>query len=498
VYGCPEDPAMMLLYNYKLPWLKLSPSIERLLLNDKKSLLYEHGSKSFNFSSDKEKVNFKEFHYLDQPEMHSEKNCVSKRLALLLLANKEIFWHPEIWISWLTEARKYSYSLYLNRKGPYENCSRSAPFVPLYSIHINVANRKTSKDITRIGWRKKQIQFLQTFIKTLVGLLTGYQFKSASEEDAENVLLKEYRGFVLDQSTESYRHQRAVLGEILSGELTPSIDCKWGEVNPCQYELLRQALEESNCLGFVFLSESSVPLKPFSFIYSQWMKNPTSRFYFSNVNLPLVRKHHQWIILNRYHAKILVDNPEKWKCSAWLKHWYKNNVFLPAFAAPDEYLPFYALSEIVGLEKIWTQINNKQPFMDLYNFKNTNAEKDTSFQFQHTWVCWEFFEESIANQSCTRFGRFNFRFGSPVTFYWVDAKEITASLIKEPHVWFARKFDKNCKVGIEQGSIPMKTWLIPKLKEMHLNHLYISSDQQPKNIPEGICHVSQHSNSFSN
>lgn len=118
------------------------------------------------------------------------------------------------------------------------------------------------------------------------------------------------------------------------------------------------------------MSESTVPVKPFSFIYHEFHSNPRSRFFFSNVNLPLLRKHHQWIVLNRPHTVELLNNSDKWTCAVWLRHRYYPWQVLSNLAAPDEYLPFYALSDVIGLDEVLLEINGgKQE--DLKKFNNT-------------------------------------------------------------------------------------------------------------------------------
>lgn len=105
-------------------------------------------------------------------------------------------------------------------------------------------------------------------------------------------------------------------------------------------------------------------------MYDEFQSNPRSRFFFSNINLPLVKKHHQWIVLNRQHAARLADHPEKWCCGSWMVHHYPHWHVIGNFAASDEYLPFYAIGDLVGIDTIMLEVNAGQA-QDLRVFNNT-------------------------------------------------------------------------------------------------------------------------------
>lgn len=401
--------------------------------------------------------------------------------------------HPDIWVEWLTDARRYSYALYLKRQGPYKGLSATAPFTPLYATFINAAHQKSSHQpllhpsvvssvSTRITsqfenllhlfqWSKLFSHFTPNTTKSQDGFKEPNITKNIARQELVNTsasVLPEDTFTTLwglEYRTRRDPHLFAVIKELNEGKLQPSINCTWGNLNPCEYELLRHGLVDPRNSGFIFISESTIPVKPFSVIYNAFMQRPTSRFYFSNLNLPLVRKHHQWVVLNRQHAQILVDYPEKWRCGAWLKHWYRWNILLPAYAAPDEYLPFYALSENLGMKRIWTQINDRKMLHDPYYFSNTVHERGDR-QFQHTWVCWWLFEESIPSEPCNRIGSFTMRFGSPVKYYKINASEAATALLRPPHIWFARKFAKDCEVGLDSPpyAMSLKQWLLPNLR----------------------------------
>lgn len=97
---------------------------------------------------------------------------------------------------------------------------------------------------------------------------------------------------------------------------------------------------------FVFLSESTLPLKNFSQVHAALSENDDSDFCMfpmdqwatteiqgRNVFLP---KHHQWVVLNREHAERMVDNWQPvqgngfWKVPLREKNWPKGTSFSPS------------------------------------------------------------------------------------------------------------------------------------------------------------------------
>jgi len=85
-------------------------------------------------------------------------------------------------------------------------------------------------------------------------------------------------------------------------------------------QLVRSALPMSGSPNdkFVFLSESTLPMKPFVHVYQSLTADPNSdfcifpsqwwvRMYEKNGQRGRLVKHHQWVVLNREHAQILSD-----------------------------------------------------------------------------------------------------------------------------------------------------------------------------------------------
>ena len=113
-------------------------------------------------------------------------------------------------------------------------------------------------------------------------------------------------------------------------ELTTTEPTSWANTMKAQIALLKQALMDPLNATFIFVSETTLPLQTFDTTYSTLMQHPESMFYYTpnphtNRNIssyvPLARnlqpipvkrqyKNSQWIILNRKHAQLMVDDNE--------------------------------------------------------------------------------------------------------------------------------------------------------------------------------------------
>lgn len=95
-------------------------------------------------------------------------------------------------------------------------------------------------------------------------------------------------------------------------------------------QLLRYALPESTspCDKFLFISDSTLPMKPFSGIYNVLSKDRSSDFCLFNPDKwPTIKhrhrivKHDQWVVLNREHATIVSQNwpqiRKRWSHKRW-------------------------------------------------------------------------------------------------------------------------------------------------------------------------------------
>lgn len=106
-------------------------------------------------------------------------------------------------------------------------------------------------------------------------------------------------------------------------KLKYNIPTKWGDKSLVQAHnlLLKNALTDLDNKHFILLSGACVPFKNFDFIYNFLHGSPYSYFNFSNNSNPdrynyainfipseIIKKSHQWSILSRKHAQILVNN----------------------------------------------------------------------------------------------------------------------------------------------------------------------------------------------
>ncbi|KAF8106259.1 hypothetical protein N665_0145s0070 [Sinapis alba] len=124
-------------------------------------------------------------------------------------------------------------------------------------------------------------------------------------------------GFVLSEATTQSKY-------FLNRQVNDSIQVEWGEATMIEAErvLLRHALRDPFNHRFVFLSDSCIPLYSFSYTYNYIMSTPTSfvdsfadtkdKRYNPRMD-PVIHVHNwrkgsQWVVLNRKHAEIVVND----------------------------------------------------------------------------------------------------------------------------------------------------------------------------------------------
>jgi hypothetical protein len=119
-------------------------------------------------------------------------------------------------------------------------------------------------------------------------------------------------------------------------EISIKIPTQWEHVTKAQIALLREALNDRDNQKFIFLSESTIPLQDFETVYDTVMKTSKSIFPFclnphqdvsrvgtfwghhnyqpqrviQGIASHLQYKNHPWIILNRKHAQLMVDDKQ--------------------------------------------------------------------------------------------------------------------------------------------------------------------------------------------
>lgn len=114
------------------------------------------------------------------------------------------------------------------------------------------------------------------------------------------------------------------------------VPTRWEHTMNAQIELLRAALKDPLNRKFVFVSESTLPLQDFDDVYASFMSHPYSQFLtMKNPHLKpgvalfnvrrgirgiprkIQQKHTQWIMLNRKHARLLLENAQFLKESVY-------------------------------------------------------------------------------------------------------------------------------------------------------------------------------------
>ncbi len=90
----------------------------------------------------------------------------------------------------------------------------------------------------------------------------------------------------------------------------------WENTMRAEIALLREALKDQANTKFVFISESTIPLVSFDEVYDHMLAHPHSEFKYEKNphpwrvfgNLSNTYKNPQWIVLNRKHAQLMVDD----------------------------------------------------------------------------------------------------------------------------------------------------------------------------------------------
>lgn len=101
-------------------------------------------------------------------------------------------------------------------------------------------------------------------------------------------------------------------------EIKAKVPTTWEKITGAQLQLLKDALQDPQNEKFIFLSESTIPLQSFDFVYQKLMNHPHSLFSYernpepSRIFTPLqpfiIYKNSTWIVLNRKHAQLMVED----------------------------------------------------------------------------------------------------------------------------------------------------------------------------------------------
>ncbi len=108
-------------------------------------------------------------------------------------------------------------------------------------------------------------------------------------------------------------------------KLKDCVETKYADISliHAQNKLLEHALKDEAHTHFVFVSQSCIPVKPFSYIsqflqpeYSYFNMTPQSQCFprcnptLKHIERRFIQKAHQWCILNRKHALLMVEHTE--------------------------------------------------------------------------------------------------------------------------------------------------------------------------------------------
>ncbi|CAE7820290.1 BC10 [Symbiodinium sp. CCMP2592] len=277
----------------------------------------------------------------------------------------------------------------------------------------------------------------------------------------------------------------------------PQVENRWCALFGVEVALLHAALQDARNQQFVFLSHNTIPLKSFDYVYKQLVVNSpgTSKFCFAEPAFhkmatsetirnelrrqcvfrdfyrsisPRILKHHQWVVLKREHAEIVIQRAAE-ALALWKETWQ--------YAAPDllnmgegcsdESVPGTAL--LLDIDK--TERSTGNTWVDLTRLgveqqcltyvlwrhcftesrldHSENIAKDLDIVFKHgkfrmlTDREFNFFKSALKRELN----------GYPAVFDTLSI-EYLWKLVQEGFM-FARKFVKELRVTVGNGNFPL-------------------------------------------
>ncbi len=126
-----------------------------------------------------------------------------------------------------------------------------------------------------------------------------------------------------------YVHSKGVLKSSFfkKFKIKRTIPTDWAHTMQAQLAMLAEAYKNENNKKFIFLSETTIPLRDFDSVYRYIMSHRGSEFKFElnqhlnpksgmyvatrrvfGIDTKYQRKHSQWVVLNRKHAKAVLDH----------------------------------------------------------------------------------------------------------------------------------------------------------------------------------------------
>ncbi len=152
-------------------------------------------------------------------------------------------------------------------------------------------------------------------------------------------------------------------------ELPTKIPTSWTNTMDAQMELLREALKDKDNQKFIFLSETTIPIQTFDFVYETLMASSKSQFDFApnhisgrfweSIESQKAFKNSQWVVLNRKHAELMVKDNSI--INIMTKEDFDNEHYPSTFL----YLQGLLHEEVEQIDRtlvIWSEYDGAHPF----------------------------------------------------------------------------------------------------------------------------------------
>ena len=213
------------------------------------------------------------------------------------------------------------------------------------------------------------------------------------------------------------------------------IDTKWGDVSLARAQILlyEKALEDTENKKFITVSNSCIPVKNFEYIYN-FLMNDNDKSYFNEAPLqPLIydqlklnyseiKKASQWFIINRELTETIVEHKSDTKYFEYIH-------------APDEIFFLTTIFKYKPEKKYNIQIFDNLPFAS-------------------TFTNWHDMKYKYLKEDNHLSGPYNYSI--------ISENELV--YILESNSLFARKFNKNCKVKLNNNQeIDIQSYIRQKI-----------------------------------
>ena len=167
------------------------------------------------------------------------------------------------------------------------------------------------------------------------------------------------------------KHSLSKTSFFKESEIPDKIPTSWANTMRAQVALLREALKNPANEKFVFVSESTIPLRSFKEVYETLMSTPNSLFkYYRNtfarsfgpLSSDMILKNAQWVVLNRKHAQLMADDTELLKLMTHEPH-------------DQEHYP----STFLAHHDLLSEVTKKDTTLAIWTGENGNAHPHSFF-----------------------------------------------------------------------------------------------------------------------